>query len=307
MHTLRRVLSELSFEDQMHLINSNSRFSNWRNQHALNPRTAINEIYPNLFFKDETVSIAGTFKIRGASFVCKNIIDNSLREVVVASTGNHALSMASMLNGRSTKLRVFLPATTAAPKIEAISTLGAEITLVGNNLTETIQVAQDYSINAGVPYIGSADPHLAFGHSTLLLEALKNQPTIKRMYFPVGIGAGIAGQIFTASLIKPDLEIIGVIHKNANTWIESLVNQQPTICKSEISYAPGLRIERPIENVFRYVSKGIADLVPIDDNDLMAAADFTKTKFSPDMTSLCAMAAYLKWGNPTIRTLVPRC
>ncbi|HET8844883.1 MAG TPA: pyridoxal-phosphate dependent enzyme [Ktedonobacteraceae bacterium] len=146
-----------------------------------------------LWLKDETQQIGGSFKFRGT-------YSRLLREpvgglVVTASTGNHGIGVSLAAQKLGLRAYIFVPVHTSAVKLQKLTQLGARIEKIAGGYDECVQEALRFSSKTGAPYISSLDdPLVVHGHASLFFE-LRFQATLEpdRLFLPVGGGGLLAG------------------------------------------------------------------------------------------------------------------
>ena len=148
---------------------------------------------------------------------------------------------------------------------------------------------------------------MAVGHSTLIHEAFRQNNKIQKVYFPIGVGSGIAGQILGKLVHDLPIKIIGVVHEAHLAWYNSFQAGEVEYAPCGASLATGLRVSRPNENVFRFIRKHIEDVVTVSDQDLIAAAKFLDLSQSGDLTPMASTAAFLKAQDDGSSVLLVRC
>jgi threonine synthase len=94
---------------------------------------------PHLFVKDERQGPTGSFKDRQASLAVSVMKENGISEVVVASTGNVAISYSAYCARAGIKLWAFLSSMVAAEKMREVALYGTEVIKV----TGTYDLAKD--------------------------------------------------------------------------------------------------------------------------------------------------------------------
>ncbi len=286
------------------LLNSDLviRFLSSMSETVLTPTTRINR---NIVIKEEQQTPSGTFKFRGASLLLSMLQHSSnAMGLVASSTGNHGFSLAMICKDLGLRLTVFVPIGTLEEKITRIRSLGSDVITAGGDLTETISIAKDFSIENNKYFISSTDELLAIGHSTLITEFSRQVAGTNKLYFPIGVGSGVAGQIVGKILNDLPIEIIGVVHESHSAWAESLTRGAPEYVKVNESLAPGLKITKPNPEVFHFVRRYLSDFVVIGDKDLLKTAELLAIQPLQDLTSLVSLSAALKARE---RCLAVRC
>ena len=96
---------------------------------------------PHLFAKDERQGPTGSFKDRQASLAVSVMKENGVGEVVVASTGNVAISYSAYCARAGIKLWAFMNSTVAAEKMREVALYGTEVVKVTGTYDEAKDVA----------------------------------------------------------------------------------------------------------------------------------------------------------------------
>jgi threonine synthase len=104
---------------------------------------------PGLWLKDDTCNPSGSFKDRASYLVAAFARKHGVKEVVLASTGNAASSMAAVGAAAGLAIKVFLPA--AAPVAKRIQVLqyGAELVSVDGTYDQAFDLSLEYSNRTG--------------------------------------------------------------------------------------------------------------------------------------------------------------
>ena len=105
---------------------------------------------PRLCIKDERQNPTGSFKDRQASLAISVAREAGLREMVVASTGNVAISYAAYCARAGTQLWAFLVSSAPADKMREVALYGAEVTKVTGTYDQTKQVAAQFAERRGL-------------------------------------------------------------------------------------------------------------------------------------------------------------
>ena len=174
-----------------------------------------------LWFKLECAQVTGSFKVRGPLALRALVRDP--REWVTASAGNHGLGVAYALHGLGRPPRLFLPRSSPRVKRDAMTALGAAITVVD---TESFDVAEAeakrWAAAAGALYVAFDDPVIMAGNGgTLGLEILEQLPEVASLLVPVGGGGLIAGLACVTRALRPQVRIVGVQSEATPAMYES--------------------------------------------------------------------------------------
>ena len=154
---------------------------------------------PRLWLKDDTCNPSGSFKDRASYLVAAFARKHGVKEIVLASTGNAASSMAAVGAAAGLPVKVFLPA--AAPVAKRIQVLqyGAELVSVDGTYDQAFDLSLAYSNETGSLSRNTAyNPLTIEGKKTVafeivhdLLQADAGAPG--HIFVPVGDGVILAG------------------------------------------------------------------------------------------------------------------
>lgn len=154
---------------------------------------------PGLWLKDDTCHPSGSFKDRASYLVAAFAKQHGIEEIVLASTGNAASSMAAVGAAARLRVKVFLPA--AAPVAKRIQVLqyGAELVSVDGNYDMAYDLSLDYSRRTGALSRNTAyNPLTIEGKKTVSYEIVADLAKAgagvpDHVFVPVGDGVIIAG------------------------------------------------------------------------------------------------------------------
>lgn len=135
--------------------------------------------------KCETRQATGSFKARGAAHKLFSLTDEELqRGVVAASTGNHALAVLAAAKSASAQrggipvpVRIYLPRTVSAAKVERLHELGATLVTVGDDCVEAEAQARRDAAAERATYVSPYnDVQVAGGQGSIAVELLEQLP-----------------------------------------------------------------------------------------------------------------------------------
>lgn len=152
--------------------------------------------FPNLFIKDDTRNLTGSLKDRASYLVAAFAKREGIREIVVASTGNAASSMAGVGAAAGLNITIFLPE--SAPRAKMVQSLqyGANVILVAGNYDQAFDLSLEFSrksknvLSRNTAY----NPLTIEGKKTVSLEiyqTLKRSPDF--VFVPTGDGVILGG------------------------------------------------------------------------------------------------------------------
>lgn len=107
---------------------------------------------PNIYMKDERQTPTGSFKDRQASLAISAFKEADIAEVVVASTGNVAISYSAYCARAGIKLWTFLSSTVPADKMREVALYGTEVIKVSSNYDKTKEIAAQFARQKGFFY-----------------------------------------------------------------------------------------------------------------------------------------------------------
>ena len=106
---------------------------------------------PNLYIKDERQNPTNSFKDRQASLVISLMKETAVKELVVASTGNVAISYSAYSSYAGIKLWTFIPSLVPSEKMREIAVYGSEVIKVTDTYDATKKVAAEFAKHKGIP------------------------------------------------------------------------------------------------------------------------------------------------------------
>jgi len=154
---------------------------------------------PKLWIKDDTCNPSGSFKDRASLLVAAFARKHGVEEIVLASTGNAASSMAAVGAAAGIRIKVFLPATAPIAKRIQVLQYGAELVLVDGSYDQAYELSLEYSERTGALSRNTAyNPLTIEGKKTVafeivadLIKAGSGEP--QHVFVPAGDGVILAG------------------------------------------------------------------------------------------------------------------
>jgi threonine synthase len=104
----------------------------------------------NLFIKDERQNPTSSFKDRQAALVISMMKEAGITELVVASTGNVAISYSAYSAHAGIKLWTFLPSLVPPEKMREIAIYGSEVVKVTATYDATKKIAAEFAEHRGI-------------------------------------------------------------------------------------------------------------------------------------------------------------
>jgi threonine synthase len=101
--------------------------------------------HENTYFKDERYGPTSSFKDRQAAVAVAAMVENDVREAVIASTGNAAVAYAAACARAGIKLWVFMTSLVPQEKLREAALFDAEVIRVSGNYDQTKQIASQFA------------------------------------------------------------------------------------------------------------------------------------------------------------------
>ncbi len=176
-----------------------------------------------VFLKLEHQQLTGSFKVRGALSKVLSLTDRDRREVVAASTGNHALAVAHALSLTGRQGTVYLPGEVAAGKLEALRRAGVPFRQFGRDPVDAERRARREAEEEGKIYLSPYnDPQVIGGQGTVGVEILRQLPEVDAVFVAVGGGGLISGIAAWLKQHRPAVRIVGCLPENSPVMFESV-------------------------------------------------------------------------------------
>ena len=154
---------------------------------------------PHLWLKDDTCNPSGSFKDRASWLVAAFAKKHGVKEIVLASTGNAASSMAAVGAAAGLRIKVFLPAKAPLAKRIQVLQYGAELVAVDGTYDQAFDLSLDYSRSSGSLSRNTAyNPLTIEGKKTVAFEIVDDLQRVgsgapDHVFVPVGDGVILAG------------------------------------------------------------------------------------------------------------------
>jgi threonine dehydratase len=182
----------------------------------------------DVFLKLESLQVTSSFKARGALNAVL-----ALRErhppgdppprLVTASAGNHGRALAWAAELAGFQVVVFTPREAPAAKLDAIRRHGADLRAEADTYEDTERLAKQFAATTGARFISAySHPDLIAATGVIGLEIVEDLPQVDQIVVPVGGGGLIAGIAAAASLVRPDVEVVGVEVEASRPFAASL-------------------------------------------------------------------------------------
>jgi threonine dehydratase len=204
-------------------------------------RLLSNALGCEVLLKSEHLQPTGTFKIRGATNKIALLAEDGRRTgVIAASTGNHGQAVAHAGALAGVRVTVYVAASTAKSKMEAIKGFGAELVVVGGNPLDAELQARRQAAQEKRPYISPYnDLDVVAGQGTLGMELIEQAPQLDAVFISVGGGGLIGGTGTAIKHLRSQTRVVGVWPENSPCLLRALeagqivdVPESPTLSDS---------------------------------------------------------------------------
>ncbi len=178
----------------------------------------------DVHLKLECLQETGSFKLRGViNKVLSLTADQSARLLVAASTGNHGMAFAHVVDLFGLQGRLFIPRTASQVKVDLLRGSGIPFEMVGDNCIEAEEHARDFARTGDHVWISPYnDLDVVHGQGTVAVELTQQLDNIDAVLVPVGGGGLISGISAYLKTCDPKIEVIGCQPRNSCVMFESL-------------------------------------------------------------------------------------
>lgn len=190
-----------------------------------------------LFLKLENWQPTGSFKVRGAFNLLRQLSKSELaRGLVAASAGNHgsAVGYAAQQLGIS-NTTIFVPGTTPRAKVDKMKRYGVDVREVGVTYDDAHHAAAEYEQRHHATFVHAYDDaRTVAGAGTVALEMLEQTQELDVVLIPVGGGGLISGIAVVLKAVAPQVRLVAVQPEASPALRDSLRDE---MCYEE--YAAG--------------------------------------------------------------------
>ena len=226
-----------------------------------------------VYLKPENMQLTGAYKVRGAYYKISTLSkEERERGLITASAGNHAQGVAYAAGKCGAKAVVVMPTTTPLIKVERTRKLGAEVILHGDVYDESCEPALQLAEEKGYTFIHPFnDEAVATGQGSIMMEIIRDLPTVDYVLVPVG-GGGLATGISTlAKLLNPHIRVVGVEPAGAACLTASLKEDKVVTLDHASTIADGTAVLTPGDRLFPYLRDNLDSVITVEDDELVTA------------------------------------
>ena len=260
-----------------------------------------------IFLKYDGTNPTGSYKDRASFLVSAFAKKYKMKEIVVASTGNAASSMAGIGASAGQKVYVFMPE--SAPKAKIIQCLqyGAEVIPIKGNYDTAFELSMIFSSATGFLNRNTAfNPMTIEGKKTTSFELYSQliNRKIDYVFVPVGDGVVVDGiikgflDLLFLGLINFIPKIIGVQAKGSSYIYNAFFNNSFTRGKKAKTIADSISVDVACNaySAVRNLKKNNGEIVLVNDKEILFAQHYV-SKMSGifcEPSSAASFAGFLK-------------
>jgi threonine dehydratase len=224
--------------------------------------------------KLENAQALGSFKIRGGLNLLATLPQAERdRGLVTATRGNHGQSLAYAAQLFKVRCTVFVPEGNNPDKNAAMTALGAEVHVSGQDFDSAWSAAERYARDSGARAVHpSREPALIAGYGTVATEMLEQarQP-FDAVFVPVGGGSLAAGMGLVFKALSPHTKLIGVQASSAPALCRAFHSGEPDEYPIAETIADGLASRVPSPETVAILRETLDDLIEVGEAELHAA------------------------------------
>ena len=206
------------------------------------------------------------------------VADQPAVTLVTATDGNHGRAVAHVASLLGLAARIFVPAGTAAARIEAIASEGVGVEIVRGSYDEAVELAAQAADERQLVISDTSWPGyeevpgwVADGYATIFEELAEQLPRIPPLY-AVQIGVGALASAAVRALAAPDRVIVGVEPADAACALAAVRHGSPVLVEGpHRSVMAGLNCGLASRVALPDLAGGIATFCAIDDRAVVTA------------------------------------
>src|SRR5688500_11647894 len=192
-----------------------------------------------------------------------------------------------------------MPKTTPAIKVDAVSELGAEVVLSGDNYSEAKRHCDELVLATGRTFVHPFDDELVIaGQGTVGHEILRHKlGEIDAVFVPVGGGGLIGGVASYVKALRPSVQVIGVEPYEADAMYQSLEAGRRVVLDRVGIFADGVAVREVGALTFPIVQATVDEIVRVSNDEICAAIKdiFDDTRSIMEPAGALAVAGLRAW------------
>jgi threonine dehydratase len=260
---------------------------------------------PYVFLKLELLQPIGSFKIRGAYNLIRQLPPDALRDGVwTVSAGNAAQGVAFAARQLGVRCSVMVMDTAPATKLRAIERLGATIVSASyDECWRTVEAHRSDRMTGFFVHPFDDDRFIA-GNGTLALEILEDLPDVDAVVAPLGGGGLLSGIAAVMDALKPDTRIYAAEPVTASPLSASLTAGRPVTFEGwTSSFVDGAGGKSVLTTMWPLLSR-LTGAIVVSLEDVAATMRLTaeRARVVAEGAAACAIAAAIsgRAGNGNV-------
>jgi threonine dehydratase len=264
-------------------------------QDRLGPGTAI-------YLKLEVLQPIGSFKIRGAWNVIRQLSKDDLRDGVwTVSAGNAAQGVALAARTAGVPCSVMVMDTAPQAKLQAIRRLGASIvTVTYDECWKTVEAHRSDRMRGRFVHPFDDDAFIA-GNATAGVEIVEDLPEVDAVVAPLGGGGLLSGVASALRALRPNVPVYAAEPETAAPFHASLEAGEPRYFEGwQASFVDGAGGKSVLPAMWPLLSGLLAGSIVVSLKDVAAAMRLTaeRAHVIAEGAAGCAIAAALSGRIP---------
>jgi threonine dehydratase len=252
---------------------------------------------PEIFLKLETLQPIGSFKIRGAHHVIRELSSEEMRDGVwTVSAGNAAQGVALAARHAGVACSVMVMDTAPEAKLSAIRRLGATIVpATYDECWQTVEQHRSSRMTGRLVHPFDDDRFIA-GNGTIGLEILEDLPDVDAVIGSVGGGGLLSGVASAIRALRPSVEVWAAEPETAAPLAESLKAGHATrFAGWRRSFVDGAGGKSVIPTMWPLLSRLVSGSIVVPLADVAAAMKLVaeRCRVIAEGAAACAVAAAL--------------
>ena len=225
-----------------------------------------------VYLKLENLQKTGSFKIRGATYkIHHRLKEIGPRGVIGASAGNHAQGVALGAAQANIPATIVMPEWASISKQEATRNYGGRVLIQGDNLAESLEIAQKIGRKDMTFIHPFDDMDIIAGQGTVALEIFEDLADVDMIIVPIGGGGLISGIASAVRSINRATQIIGVQTEACPSAYASLKKGKVVTVESLASIADGITVKQLGKLNFEIIRECVDRVVLVQERDIASA------------------------------------
>jgi threonine synthase len=254
-----------------------------------------------MYAKCEHENPTGSFKDRGTMVELAKTKEYGKDAIVVASTGNMAVSLATFGKSRDIAVSIVVPKSTPKEKVETMNTCGAHVLLFDGSYDDCVGVAKEIAQKDDAFLCGDYVLRRE-GQKTIGWELARSGVIFDALVIPVGngnVGAAIYQGLSEALEGSRLPAFIGIQPSVRNPLVRAWRENQPIIPQggSEKTKAAGFDVGNPLDGkkILSLVRNTGGVLLDVTDGEMIAAQrELLAEGFSVELSAAATLAGFKK-------------